>query len=57
MSMYARIKTLFDVPSGQRGGDYSKEISACCKFGVLLLYRDYLDCDSSGHKHWMPEVQ
>ena len=55
MSLLRRVRNAFDVPSRRRDVDYSKTVSPQCRYGILLLYRDYL---SDHHDdYWLPEVQ
>ena len=61
MSIYERIKGVFDAPSRRRDKDYSKEIPHQAVLGVVLLFRDHLDPDMSGYMAhyqdaWMRDV-
>ena len=55
MSILQRVRNAFDVPSRRRDLDYSKRISPRCRYGILLLYRDYLR--ERPDDYWLPEVQ
>lgn len=55
MSILQRVRNAFDVPSRRRDVDYSKRISPRCRYGILLLYRDYLR--EQPDDYWLPEVQ
>lgn len=56
MSMYERIKKIFDAPSRRRNADYSNEVNKRGVFAVLLLYRDYLEQGHQARYGWMPNV-
>ena len=55
MSILRRVRNAFDVPSRRRDVDYSRRVSAKCRYGILLLYRNYLR--EYHDDYWLPEVQ
>ena len=63
VSMFERIKTIFDAPSRRGDADYSIEVSDVAKMGVLLVYREVLEHGYAGDgwstdipTYWMEEV-
>ena len=57
-SMQSWIKSIFDSPSLRKDEDYSKDISAEGKLGVILVYQDFLnEGDGFAEQEWMSDVQ